>query len=155
MLVTSRRETCAPEGPGNFRFSRSSMPERSGRDKRTSMRTSSRDAGSCSSPAEAPLRPIWTVRVTSAAETPCSAALSRSTFMSYLFCGSSTYQSTSTTPGVSVENLLYLCRQFRLTFVVRPIHLSNESLQHWRTRWNLGDFDARAKWHGNFVQLGS
>src|SRR6266704_1256802 len=75
------------------------MPERSGRDKRTSMGTSSRDAGSCSRPVEAPLRPIWTVRVTSAAEIPCSAALSRSTFMSYFFWESSTYQSTSTTPG--------------------------------------------------------
>ena len=33
-------------------------------------------------------------------EIPCRAALSRSTFRSYLVCGSSTYQSTSTTPGV-------------------------------------------------------
>ena len=46
--------------------------------------------------------------------------------------------------GSLLENLLYLCRQSRLTFVVWPIHLSNESLQHRRTRWNLGDFDARA-----------
>ena len=47
-----------------------------------------------------PLSPTCSVRVTSAGETPCSAALSRSTFKSYLVCGSSTYQSTSTTPGV-------------------------------------------------------
>src|SRR5579859_6565096 len=43
---------------------------------------------------------------TSAGEIPWSAALSRSTFMSYLVCGSSTYQSTSTTPGVCWKTFL-------------------------------------------------
>ena len=77
------------------------MLERSGRDKRTSIGISSRDAGSCRSPAGAPLNPVCIVRVTSAAEMPFNAAFRESTFTSYLVCGSSTYQSTSTTPGVS------------------------------------------------------
>ena len=69
-------------------FSRPSMPERSDRASRTSIGMSSRDWGSCKSPALAPLSPTCNVRETSAGEIPCSDALSRSTFRSYLVCGS-------------------------------------------------------------------
>ena len=87
--------------------------DRMSRGSRRTIGTSSRACSSCSRPAGWPAPASRTTPATAAAERPAAAAFSWSTSSRSFGCWRSTYQSTSTTPGVRLERRLHLLRRAR------------------------------------------
>ena len=104
-----------------------------------------RVVSSWSRPASAPSRATRRVRTISLRGDTRARPPSRGrSWISQLGPGSSTYQSTSTTPGVRLEDLPHLAGEPTALVEIRTVDLGHQRREHRRARRHLGHLDVGA-----------